>query len=460
MTKDKFLRSLEKKLSMLSEEERKDTIDEYRDIIEEKIKHGKTESEAVKEFGSIDELAGEILNAYKINPNYKKSEAGDKAKEIVDGAEELIKKGAKKISEVTDDVVDSFKKSDIGGMSDNTSEFLIKLILLILILSFIRIPIHIITGIGSGVLEFGIWPFSNRLGDILRIVIELFCYGICIFLIVKLVIDYSNKSKVSSTNENTNSNEKSKQNEKDNIKETSKVVHKKNDTIETIAFVFLQLFIIFILLIPLIFVAFLFLIAIIICIYLLSLRIDIYGFFITSLGCFGFVCSLINLVYRGMISSKKVHLYPFIIFIVMIVVGGVMSFAYIFDFEYHNYLPENNYKTKTDIYTEDIDSRTIIDSDNASISIDNNLEDNKIRLEVTYYPHFSKISKEEEIEDGLRYLGFDTIDVNDDFSFKGKYSKQIIKDIRKRNLYNYSLFTKETVKIYVNENTRDLVEIN
>ena len=41
MTKDKFLRELEKKLSILSEEERKDTINEYRDIIEEKVKHGK-----------------------------------------------------------------------------------------------------------------------------------------------------------------------------------------------------------------------------------------------------------------------------------------------------------------------------------------------------------------------------------------------------------------------------------
>lgn len=117
MSKDKFLRDLEKKLSILSEEERKETIDEYRDIIEEKVKHGKKESEAVKEFGSIDELAKEILNAYKINPDYNRNNTGDKAKDFVDGAEEIIRKGAKKISKVTDDVVDDVKNKKLYNYS-------------------------------------------------------------------------------------------------------------------------------------------------------------------------------------------------------------------------------------------------------------------------------------------------------------------------------------------------------
>ena len=38
MNKDKFLKELEKKLSVLNEQERKDIIDEYKSTIEEKIK--------------------------------------------------------------------------------------------------------------------------------------------------------------------------------------------------------------------------------------------------------------------------------------------------------------------------------------------------------------------------------------------------------------------------------------
>ena len=65
------------------DEEKKDIINEYSDIIDEKVKHGKTEEESVKEFGNIDELAEEILKAYKINPNYNKSDLSEKTNDFI-----------------------------------------------------------------------------------------------------------------------------------------------------------------------------------------------------------------------------------------------------------------------------------------------------------------------------------------------------------------------------------------
>ena len=94
MNKEKFIKELTKKLNILSEDEKNDIILEYEDIIEEKIKHGKTEEEAVKEFGDIDKLTKEILEAYKINPDYKNSD-----KSFFNNVEESIKKGAKKLSD-------------------------------------------------------------------------------------------------------------------------------------------------------------------------------------------------------------------------------------------------------------------------------------------------------------------------------------------------------------------------
>jgi len=46
---------------ILSEEERNDILNEYKDTIEEKVKHGSSEEEAVADFGSIEELSREIL---------------------------------------------------------------------------------------------------------------------------------------------------------------------------------------------------------------------------------------------------------------------------------------------------------------------------------------------------------------------------------------------------------------
>lgn len=445
MTKDKFLRELEKKLSILSEEERKDTINEYRDIIEEKVKHGKKESEAVKEFGSIDELSKEILNAYKINPDYK-------SKDFVDGAEELIRKGAKKISEVTDDVVDSIKQSDFECTTSNVFEIILKVIILLIFLAILKIPIYFASELGSSVFRIGVEPFATIFSWIWKGLIEIVYLGICVLLIVKLITDYSKKDKTAKTN----SKVKNTKIEEKTTKENKKV--KKNDTFETIVLILVRLFVIFTIIIPLVFVAFLFIVGLVILIYLLCKGIGVYGFLIATLGCLGFIICIIDLIYRGLIADKKIYLYPFLINILLIIIGGVMSISYIFDFEYHDSLPQNRYETKTETFMEDIDKKTSISNYKKEIIVDNSIEDNKIKAEVTYYPEFVSIEKHEDTDEDKDYISFVTNEKDTTFSLNNKYTKMIMKDIKKKKIYNYNEFNDVKVKIYVNEKTKDLVE--
>lgn len=445
MTKDKFLRELEKKLSILSEEERKDTINEYRDIIEEKVKHGKKESEAVKEFGSIDELSKEILNAYKINPDYK-------SKDFVDGAEELIRKGAKKISEVTDDVVDSIKQSDFECTTSNVFEIILKVIILLIFLAILKIPIYFASELGSSVFRIGVEPFATIFSWIWKGLIEIVYLGICVLLIIKLITDYSKKDKTAKTN----SKVKNSKIEEKTTKENKKV--KKNDTFETIVLILVRLFVIFTIIIPLVFVAFLFIVGLVILIYLLCKGIGVYGFLIATLGCLGFIICIIDLIYRGLIADKKIYLYPFLINILLIIIGGVMSISYIFDFEYHDSLPQNRYETKTETFMEDIDKKTSISNYKTEIIVDNSIEDNKIKAEVTYYPKFVSIEKHEDTDEDKDYISFVTNEKDTTFSLNNKYTKMIMKDIKKKKIYNYNEFNDVKVKIYVNEKTKDLVE--
>lgn len=445
MTKDKFLRELEKKLSILSEEERKDTINEYRDIIEEKVKHGKKESEAVKEFGSIDELSKEILNAYKINPDYK-------SKDFVDGAEELIRKGAKKISEVTDDVVDSIKQSDFECTTSNVFEIILKVIILLIFLAILKIPIYFASELGSSVFRIGVEPFATIFSWIWKGLIEIVYLGICVLLIVKLITDYSKKNKTPKTN----SKVKNTKIEEKTTKENKKV--KKNDTFETIVLILVRLFVIFTIIIPLVFVAFLFIVGLVILIYLLCKGVGVYGFLIATLGCLGFIICIIDLIYRGLIADKKIYLYPFLINILLIVIGGVMSISYIFDFEYRDSLPQNRYETKTETFMEDIDKKTSISNYKKEIIVDNSIEDNKIKAEVTYYPEFVSIEKHEDTDEDKDYISFVTNEKDTTFSLNNKYTKMIMKDIKKKKIYNYNEFNDVKVKIYVNEKTKDLVE--
>ncbi|ERJ11830.1 HAAS signaling domain-containing protein [Haloplasma contractile] len=67
MDKQTFLKTLENKLIILNENEREDILTEYSDVIDQKVKEGKSQVEAVKDFGNIKELVREIYDAYRIS---------------------------------------------------------------------------------------------------------------------------------------------------------------------------------------------------------------------------------------------------------------------------------------------------------------------------------------------------------------------------------------------------------
>lgn len=67
MNKQEFLNQLEKRLDRINEAERKDILMEYGTYIDDKMATGVSEEDAVSGFGDVDELAEEILDAYKIN---------------------------------------------------------------------------------------------------------------------------------------------------------------------------------------------------------------------------------------------------------------------------------------------------------------------------------------------------------------------------------------------------------
>ena len=67
MLKSEFLDLLNQKLSLINDKEKEDIILEYGTYIDDKIASGVSEEDAVAGFGDVDELAKEILSAYKIN---------------------------------------------------------------------------------------------------------------------------------------------------------------------------------------------------------------------------------------------------------------------------------------------------------------------------------------------------------------------------------------------------------
>lgn len=77
MDKTTFLEELEKSLHVLKEEEIQDIIGEYEQHIDMKIKNGQTEEQAIADFGTVRELASEILEAYHVRADEESCNALD-----------------------------------------------------------------------------------------------------------------------------------------------------------------------------------------------------------------------------------------------------------------------------------------------------------------------------------------------------------------------------------------------
>lgn len=444
MTKDKFLKSLEKKLNVLSEEEKNDIIAEYEDIIDEKIKHGKTEEEAIKEFGDINELSKEILSAYKINPEYS-----DKDKNVLDDCEDLIKKGAKKLTEVTEEVANNIKTSNVDFTMEKVFELVIKFVIALLALAVLKIPFYIISEIGEGIFTMGFAPFNHITISIWKVLVEIVYVALCILIIFTLINKWI-KENTKEVNEEIKEDKKS-----DNIEPKKKV---KNDGCKNLILILIKIFVCITILFPLLFVIIGMIFALVFVVYLLIKGIEIYGILILLIGIIGLFIFLGDLIYGILFKNKVPCIWTVLIDIILIGVGSLMTFDYFISFEYINDLPQDNYKFDSIIYEENITKTTTINNDNIDIEIDNSLEDNRVKIKVEYYKEFYDIEKEIEYDEEIDYIYFHHIYTNKKFSINNLVTTNIIKDIKNKKIYNYSLLNDIKITVYTNDKTKNLIK--
>ena len=95
MKREEFLKALEERLQVLNRQEREDIVSEYRQHIELRMESGLTEEEAIGDFGDLDELVAEILDAYSVNPDYGKRQRMP-GKESAKAAGEAVLAGTRK----------------------------------------------------------------------------------------------------------------------------------------------------------------------------------------------------------------------------------------------------------------------------------------------------------------------------------------------------------------------------
>lgn len=173
MTKDEFLRILDRKLQVINERERRDIIDEYRTHIEMKVQEGKTEAEAIEDFGDIDELVNEILDAYKIN-----------TKQVNNSFDH-------KFNSFMDDLFEGFQRF-LGSFTSLNVEDVVRLVFeiltILILLLILRIPFALVSSLGYELLHsligFGI---GNVLAHIWELIISIAYIVLFIVVFVNLI---------------------------------------------------------------------------------------------------------------------------------------------------------------------------------------------------------------------------------------------------------------------------------
>lgn len=508
MNKKEFLETLIKKLSILNEQEKQDIISEYTDTINEKIKHGQTEEEAVKDFGDIDNLVKEILTAYKINPDFD-----DKEESLASKGEKVIKNLSEKIADGTNNLINGFKSSNQEINLQLVFEIIIKVFILLIGLLVIRGVFGLFHELGDSIFD----GFFEPLSTILTTVWSIFLFALYICLLVMIVIAmfkqyfYSNKSeggiKMENNSEESKENNKASNEETINASKNDEVKknfnnanikppkQKRGTTAGDVVLLIVKILVIIYVIVPLIVIDCCTIIGLVFSVIYWIKGIDLFGLSLLLFGISSLLTYIIKIIFSLLFGKSKPHLSPVIVSVIMIAAGTFMFIDMIMGIEYYDELP-NDIKLETESKEFNTDKPVYLEAhgysdDKITRTINKDLKDGQFIIEVSYFKDNQNIefrqtdnfkfsdhcdydyddenyyNYEDEYEDYQHCKDtslYNYIEImnnyNGDFStFKKEYNR-FIDNLKDGKVYNYGNMNYHKVEIIANEKTMETIKID
>lgn len=425
MTKEEFEKKLREKLALLEENEINDIIEEYIGYIEEKMQNGATEEEAIKDFGDIDELARELLKAYKINVEHS-----PKDKNIINT-----------IADTFVLWVDRIVKVFSNKSASEILKIIIELGIILLVVAICKIPFCILEDIGYNMFNIFQNQFGRALFKIWKFILE-FVYLISAIVLFAKIFEkrYLTEEKIGKVIEK---NKESKNEEP----KTEKVILEKEpkkgllDVLSTMCLWFIK------------FMAFWILfgtgcyilgigICVGICAYLLIQGVAYYGIYLSALTLL-ILGILVFIILFNFIASKKNNVKMLIIsFVTCFIVLGISFSAATLEItttEYINEIPaflESETITENVLMQEDYFISHYVD-----FEVDETLE-TEIKFEYTYFPNYYKIKPNIKINNNNIYVDFSFTN----HTWNARIVEEIIDNLKDHKIYNYDLSPR--IKVY------------
>lgn len=177
MTKDEFIKTLEQNLLLINDAERADILSEYEQHIQMKIESGLSEEQAIEDFGDIDQLTAEILDAYHINTKYGSKSGGFSHK-------------LNYYLQSTFDFLTSLSTALFEKSRHELWQLLVKFIGLCIFIFALRVGVEIILNLFSPFLFILPHFLREMLRDIVKLIVALFFLCLTFYLFYYFICRY------------------------------------------------------------------------------------------------------------------------------------------------------------------------------------------------------------------------------------------------------------------------------
>ena len=442
MKKEEFLNKLRKRLDILEEKEVEDLLSEYEGYIDEKIEAGASEEEAVNSFGDIDELADELLKAYKVK---------------VPKNDDPIGNFANKVVKIIDRLIQDFSKKS----PKEIAQFVIEIFLILLLIGLCHIPVSMLVDLGSNVFNILSSPLNRIFYTIWSFVLE-FAYCILAIVVFVRIFNYRYLQNVSIEEEKKEEPKEYKKKEKPKKEKVVQevCVEKRKSGLTSFSEFIIKIGVFFLkfLAICILFGVSVYLIGmgivLAICVYLLIQGVTYFGFYLVMLSLFILGIIFFWLLFNFVLDRKNHGLRLAVSLLVSFTLLGVgcgVATLEVAETEFINSPP-------SDITTEVMQEELVMNEDTIFIGnisdyvVDNSLEN--VLVEYRYYPLGNKMATNIHKDDDFVYL---------DWSLEKIYLRQellshFINDLKEKKVYNY--YIEPTIVITANEQNIETIKEN
>ena len=443
MKKEEFLKRLKKRLNILEEKEVEDIIKEYEGYIEEKMEAGSTEEEAVEAFGDVDELADELLKAYKVK---------------VEKNEDPIGNFANKVVKIIDQLIEDFSKKT----PKEIAVFVIEIFVIICLIALCHIPVSMLVELGSNVFNILSSPLNRIFYTIWNFVLEFAYFILAIVVFARIFkIRYLQNVQFESA-------EKPKKIQKKNLaKKKEKVIEEKSEPkepkkscITSFSELIIKIGVFFLkfMAICILFGVSLYLIGmgliLAICVYLLIKGVTYFGFYLVMISLFVLGIIFFSILFNFVLDRKNSGLKLAVSLIVSFVLLGVgcgIATVEVANTEFYNSPPE-------DIQIEVLEEELVMDKDTIFIGnisdykVDNSLEN--VLVEYHYYPLGNKMATSIHKNENFVYLDWSV----EKIYLRSELLDHFIDDLKEKKVYNY--YIEPTIVITSNEENIETIKAN